>query len=446
MKSTGTSKEFEIKLSMYKLVKEWYELKHNRNNFPFIPNHTYIPASGKVFDDEEMAALMETCLDFWLTSGRFCQKFEQQFAKFLNVKYVILTNSGSSSNLLALSALTSPSLGNRALKAGDEVITVAAGFPTTVNPMIQNGLVPVFVDVELPTYNIDVSMLEKALSSKTKAIFAAHTMGNPFNLEKVAEFAKANNLWLIEDSCDSLGSTYQDRNIGTFGDIATFSFYPAHHLTMGEGGAVVTNNPALNKLLLSFRDWGRDCHCDTGKDNCCGKRFEQQLGDLPYGYDHKYTYSEIGYNLKLTEMQAAIGTAQLRKLNYFINKRKFNFEFLSESLKPFQDSLILPQRTPDSDPSWFGFLISVKENAGFSRNELVQYLEKNKIGTRLLFGGNLLKQPAYKNIKHRVVGELKNTDFIMNNTFWIGLYPGITEDMLRYMCTKIGDFVMYGNR
>jgi CDP-6-deoxy-D-xylo-4-hexulose-3-dehydrase len=442
MTFVNTSKDLEIKTDIFKLIKEWYELKHEKVNFPFIPGYTYIPASGKVYDDEEMMLLTESCLDFSLTGGKFSQQFEKNLASFLGIKHTILTNSGSSANLLALTALTSPLLNDRALLEGDEVITVAAGFPTTINPIIQNKLVPVFVDIELDSYNIDISQLENTINSRTKAVFIAHTLGNPFNLDKISEFCRNNNIWLIEDCCDALGSKYHDNYVGTYSDIATLSFYPAHHITTGEGGALLTNNDLLKKLIISFRDWGRDCNCGSGQDNCCGKRFQLQLGDLPYGYDHKYTYSHLGYNLKMTEMQAAIGVAQLRKLPYFINARKENFDLLYNGLKIHEDKLILPKKTLNSDPSWFGFLISVREDAGFSRNELVQYLEEKKIGTRLLFAGNVLKQPAYKNIKYLQSCVLKNTDFVMENTFWIGLYPGITQEMIKYMISKISEFIL----
>ncbi|OGI21608.1 MAG: lipopolysaccharide biosynthesis protein RfbH [Candidatus Melainabacteria bacterium RIFOXYA12_FULL_32_12] len=442
MSSVNTSKDLEVKTSILKLIKEWYDLKHDKINYPFIPGYSHIPVSGKVYDEEELMMLTESCLDFWLTTGRFSKQFETHLAKFLGIKYAILTNSGSSANLLAITALTSPLLGERALKEGDEVITVAAGFPTTINPIIQNNLVPVFVDIELGTYNIDASKLEEALSPKTKAIFIAHTLGNPFNLDKVVEFAHKNNLWLIEDCCDALGSKYGDKYAGTFSDIATLSFYPAHHITMGEGGALLTDNDLLKKSIISFRDWGRDCTCNSGQDNLCQKRFQWQLGDLPYGYDHKYIYSHVGYNLKATEMQAAVGVAQLRKLPYFINARKENFELLYQGLKIHEDKLILPGKTANSDPSWFGFLVSVREDVGFTRNDLVRYLEENKIGTRLLFAGNILRQPAYKNIKYRQVGSLENTDFVMNNTFWIGVYPGITREMIKYMTSKISEFII----
>jgi len=441
MNSVNTAKEVEIRTGIQKLIKQWYDLRHKNQNYPFIPGHTYIPVSGKVYDEEEMMMLTEACLDFHLTNGKFTAQFEASLEKLLGIKHAVLTNSGSSANLLAVSALTSPSLNEKALKPGDEVITVAAGFPTTVNPIIQNGLIPVFVDIDLNTYNIDISQLELALSPKTKAIFIAHTLGNPFDLDKISEFAKQNNLWFIEDCCDAFGTKYKGKYAGTFSDIATLSFYPAHHITMGEGGALLTNDDHLNKLILSFRDWGRDCWCGTGQDNCCGKRFEWQLGDLPYGYDHKYTYSHIGYNLKATDLQAAIGIAQLRKLEYFSYTRKRNFNLLYNALKQYEDKLILPELCKDADVSPFGFLISVREDAGFSRNELTRYLEDNKIGTRLLFAGNIVRQPAYKNANYRVIGDLKNTDFIMNNTFWIGVYPGITEEMIDYMVSKIRDFL-----
>lgn len=441
MSSINTSKDLEIKTNIQKLIKEWYELKHNRGNYPFIPNHTYIPASGKMFDEEELMLLTECCLDFWLTADRFCRQFEKNIANYTGIKYAMLTNSGSSANLLALTALTSPTLKERSLKPGDEVITVAAGFPTTVNPIIQNGLIPVFVDVELETYNIDITRLEEALSPRTKAIFVAHTLGNPFKVDEIAEFARNKNLWLIEDCCDALGARYNGNHVGTNADIATLSFYPAHHITMGEGGALLTNNSQLKKLILSFRDWGRDCCCEPGQDNYCKKRFEWKLGDLPYGYDHKYIYTHIGYNLKVTDMQGAIGVAQLRKLPYFIEARKKNFKLLYDRLKQFENKLILPKAEQKADPSWFGFLISVREDAGFNRNELVQFLEQNKIGTRLLFAGNIVRQPAYKDTNYRVVGSLDNADFIMRNTFWIGVHPGITDDMIKYIVSKFDEFI-----
>jgi len=403
----------------------------------FKPGITQVPVSGKVIDGNDLSAVVDSALDCWFTTGRFAEDFERKLARFVGVRCASLVNSGSSANLLAISALTSPKLGDRQLKPGDEVITVAAGFPTTLNPIIQNRLIPVFVDVTLPTYEIDVSQLEAALSERTKAIFIAHTLGNVFDLDAVSTFAKKHGLWLIEDCCDALGSTWKGQSVGTFGDIATCSFYPAHHITMGEGGAVLTDKPNLQVLIESFRDWGRDCWCDPGKDNTCGKRFDWQLGTLPCGYDHKYTYSHIGYNLKATDMQAALGASQIEKLPKFIARRKENFQYLSAKLKPVEECLMLPEATPGSDPSWFGFPIGVRENAPFSRDELIRALEEKKIATRLLFGGNLLRQPAYEGCQYRVIGELRNTDFVMNNVFWIGVYPGLTPEMLDYAAETI---------
>ena len=407
----------------------------------FIPGESPVPVSGRVFDAQDISYLVDSSLDFWLTTGRYAEEFEREFARFLGVRHAILCNSGSSANLLALAALTSGDLKERQLKPGDEVITVAAGFPTTVNPAIQNGLVPVFLDIELGTYNIDVRHLEEAISPQTKAIMLAHTLGNPFNLAAVMDVAKRHNLWLIEDNCDALGATYQGKLTGTFGDLATESFYPAHHITMGEGGCVITSNPKLKVLVESFRDWGRSCWCAPGVDNTCGKRFSWQLGDLPFGYDHKYMYSHIGYNLKLTDMQAAVGVAQLQKLPSFIEARKQNWRSLFEGLKPLEEFLLLPKPTEGSDPSWFGFLITVRPESPFSRNELIRYLESRKIATRLLFGGNLTRQPAYKDVPYRVVGDLKNTDLVMNQSFWIGIYPGITSAMIAYMVETIETFI-----
>jgi CDP-4-dehydro-6-deoxyglucose reductase, E1 len=417
--------------------------EYHQEAFPqkeFIPGSSAVPVSGKVFDATELQYLVDSSLDFWLTTGRFAAEFERKLANWMGVKYCLLVNSGSSANLVALTALTSPQLGDRRLHPGDEVITVAAGFPTTVNPIFQNQLVPVFVDIKLPTYDIDITQLEAALSPKTKAIIIAHTLGNPFNLTGVMQFADQHHLWVIEDNCDALGSVYQGGKTGTFGHLSTLSFYPAHHITMGEGGAVLTNDTKLKKIVESFRDWGRDCWCNPGVDNSCNKRFGWQLGDLPPGYDHKYTYSHIGYNLKLTDMQAAVGLAQLDKLSQFIEQRRKNFDFLYQQLQDLEDVLILPEATPDSEPSWFGFILSVRSDAPFTRNELVQHLEKNLIGTRLMFGGNLIRQPAYKDQKYRVIGNLDNTDYVMNNTFWIGLYPGLTEDMLKYTASIVRDF------
>ena len=413
------------------LVHEYYKVAFPTHKF--IPGENSIPYAGRIFDDEELVSLVESSLDFWLTSGRFAKQFEREFAEFFGLKHCLLTNSGSSANLLALSCLTSPKLGERRLRPGDEVITVASSFPTTVNPIIQNQLAPVFVDVTIPAYNVDVTQLEEAYSERTRAVILAHALGNPFDLAVVTDFVQRHNLWLIEDCCDAVGATYNGQKVGTFGDLATFSFYPAHHITMGEGGAVLTNSPLLKKLVASFRDWGRDCWCNPGKDNTCGKRFGWQLGDLPYGYDHKYIYSHIGYNLKLTDMQAAVGVAQLKKLPAFIKKRQENFQYLYDGLKDLEENFILPKATPNSNPSWFGFPLAVRPEAPFTRNEVTQYLEKHKIATRLLFGGNLARQPAYKSVQYRVVGELKNSDFVMNNVFWVGVYPGLSSEMLEYI-------------
>jgi CDP-6-deoxy-D-xylo-4-hexulose-3-dehydrase len=417
------------------LVKQYYAAEHTPK--AFVPGQSNVPVSGKVFDASELEHLVEASLDAWLTTGRFAAQFERDFAAFMGVRCGSLVNSGSSANLVALSCLTSPSLGDRRLRAGDEVITVAAGFPTTVNPILQNGLVPVFVDVQLPTYDVDVTQLDAAVSPKTKAMVLAHTLGNPFDLDTVTAFAAKHNLWLIEDCCDAVGSTYRDRSVGTFGALATTSFYPAHHITMGEGGCVLTQAPALKKLVESFRDWGRDCWCDPGKSNTCGCRFEWKLGDLPKGYDHKYIYSHIGYNLKATDMQAAVGVAQLKKLPAFMAARRENFAKLYSAVKDLDDIFLLPEATPHANPCWFGFPLAVRPDAPVSRNQVVQFLESRKIATRLLFGGNLLRQPAYRDIQRRVVGDLKNTDFVMNNVFWIGLYPGISEPMMDYMADML---------
>lgn len=408
---------------------------------PFVPGKTAVPPSGKLLGAEELQMMVEASLDGWLTTGRFNDEFEERLAKFLGVKYLITVNSGSSANLVAFSALTSPKLGDRAIKAGDEVIGVAAGFPTTVNPILQFGAVPVFVDVELGTYNIDVTKLEAAISPKTKAIMLAHTLGNPYNLDAITAICKKHNLWLVEDCCDALGSTYNGKLVGSFGDIGTVSFYPAHHITMGEGGAVFTNNEELKKIAESFRDWGRDCYCPPGKDNTCGKRFCWKLGTLPEGYDHKYTYGHLGYNLKITDMQAACGLAQLEKAPAFIQARKDNFKFLKERLASCEEFLILPEATVNSVPSWFGFPITLKDNAPVSRVELLQYLDENKVGTRLLFAGNLTRQPYMVGRNYRVSGELINTDIVMNSTFWIGVQPALTQEMLDYVATKIETYL-----
>lgn len=429
----------ELREQILELVAEYQRAAFPSGNF--VPGKTPVPVSGKVFDAAELQYLVDSSLDFWLTTGRFAEKFEHEFARFFGLRHAILVNSGSSANLLALACLTSPKLGGRRLRPGDEVITVAAAFPTTVNPIVQNRLVPVFVDVAIPTYSVEVSQLESAISSRTRAVIFAHTLGNPFDLSTVTSFVKKYDLWFVEDCCDAVGGTYQGRHVGTFGDLATVSFYPAHHITMGEGGCVLTDRPQLRNLVQSFRDWGRDCWCETGKQNTCGKRFQWQLGELPGGYDHKYIYSHIGYNLKLTDMQAAVGVAQLQKLPNFIQRRRRNFAALYEGLKSYEDFFILPQATEGAEPSWFGFPITVREDAPFKRNDLVQFLESRKIGTRLLFGGNLLCQPAYQDVPHRTVGSLENTNRVMKNTFWIGVFPGITERMIDYMLETFATFV-----
>jgi CDP-6-deoxy-D-xylo-4-hexulose-3-dehydrase len=384
--------------------------------------------------------MVEASLDGWLTTGRFNTNFEERLAAFLGIKCLLTVNSGSSANLIAFSTLTSPKLKERSIQKGDEVITVAAGFPTTVNPIIQFGAIPVFVDVKIPTYNVNEDLVESAITKKTKAIMLAHTLGNPFNVKRIKEICDKYGLWLIEDSCDALGSKFNNQYVGTFGDLATLSFYPAHHITMGEGGAVFTNIKKLERIAESFRDWGRDCYCEPGKDNTCNKRFAWKLGDLPFGYDHKYTYSHLGYNMKITDMQAACGLAQLDRLDNFINMRKENFNFLYKNLKDLNDFLILPEAEKNSEPSWFGFPLSLRENNKYNRNDLINYLNNNKIGTRLLFSGNLIKQPYMKDVNFRVHEQLKNTDFVMNNTFWVGLYPGLSNKHLEYSILKIKNF------
>jgi CDP-6-deoxy-D-xylo-4-hexulose-3-dehydrase len=440
LKSTSSDcqREQELRSTVFSAVKDYYA--HKFQTCPFIPGETYIPVSGKVFDEQELIHLVDSSLDFWLTTGRYALEFEEKFAEWMGVKHCLLVNSGSSANLLALTALTSPKLGDKRLVPGDEVITVAAGFPTTVNPIFQNQLVPVFVDVKLPSYDIDVEKLELALSARTRAIMVAHTLGNPFNIEAVMDFARKHDLWVIEDNCDAVGSVYQGRKTGTFGDLATVSFYPAHHMTMGEGGAVLTSDTRLKKIVESFRDWGRDCWCAPGVDNTCQKRFGWQLGDLPFGYDHKYTYSHVGYNLKMTDMQAAVGVAQLDKLEGFIKRRRENYQYLSDNLADLNEFFDLPQAIPHSEPSWFGYPIYIKESAPFSRNDLVRYLEEKRIGTRLLFGGNLLRQPLYHGLNYRIVGVLSNTDQIMRNAFWIGVFPGLNNEMLSYITNTIRIF------
>ena len=432
----------DLRKQILELTRQYYQSKWPEKTFQ--PDKDTVPVSGKVFDAEELVNLVDSSLDFWLTTGRYAEQFEREFAHYMRSRFALLVNSGSSANLLAVTALTSPLLGERRLQPGDEVITVAAGFPTTVNPIIQNGLIPVFLDIDIPTYNIDVSHLEAAISERTKAIILAHTLGNPFNLDAVKEITQKYNLWLIEDSCDAVGAEYNGQKVGTFGDLATVSFYPAHHITMGEGGCVLTNRPILKRIVESLRDWGRDCWCAPGVDNTCGKRFNWQLGDLPFGYDHKYTYSHVGYNLKLTDMQAAVGVAQLQKLPQFIEQRRENFAYLYAALQPLEEFLILPEPTPNSNPSWFGFPITVRETAPVSRSVLVEYLESHKIATRLLFGGNLLRQPAYKEVKYRVVGNISKTDTVMNQTFWLGVYPGLDKPRLSHIANCINQ-VMTGN-
>jgi len=424
------------------MVGEYY-----RDAFParaFVPGSSPVPVSGRVFDEQELELLVESALDFWLTTGRFAERFEREFAKFTGVREAVLVNSGSSANLLALTALTSRKLGDRRLQPGDEVITLAAGFPTTVNPILQNGLVPVFVDIDIPTYNVDAGYLETALSARTRAVMFAHTLGNPFDLDAVATFAAKHSLWMIEDCCDALGSTYRGQKVGTFGDLATVSFYPAHHITMGEGGCVLTNQPLLRTLVESFRDWGRDCWCAPGNENTCGKRFGWQAGQLPCGYDHKYIYSHVGYNLKATDMQAAVGVAQLQKLPFFIEARKRNFAYLKAGLKDVVEQFILPEATANSDPSWFGFPLLLRETAAFSPQALIEFLHGRKIDTRQLFGGNLVRQPAYADRNYRVVGDLGNSDRVMNRTFWIGVYPGLTPAMLDYVLESINEMALKG--
>lgn len=408
---------------------------------PFVPGESAVPVSGKVYGAHDMQMLVDSSLDFWLTTGRFNAAFEERLSARLGVKHALTTNSGSSANLLALSSLTSHYLRGDALKPGDEVITCAAGFPTTVNPALQYGLVPVFVDIDIPTYNIVPSMIEAAVSSKTRAIMIAHTLGNPFDLAEVMRVAEKYGLWVIEDCCDALGATYDGKGVGTFGDIGTLSFYPAHHITMGEGGAVFTDKPRLARVIESMRDWGRDCWCAPGMDNTCGKRFGRKLGDLPRGYDHKYTYGHAGYNLKITDMQAAVGLAQMDRLEEFIAARKRNFALLIEGLKPLENVMILPEATPNSNPSWFGFPITLREDAGFAREDLTRHLDKKKIGTRLLFGGNLIRQPYMKGREYRVAGDLTNANIVTDRTFWVGLYPGLSPDHIAYMVDTITGFV-----
>ncbi len=432
------SQDAELRSRILTSVKEYINFKPKDL---FVPQETWVRYAGRVFDDTEYLNLTDAMLDGWITSGKYTEKFELELSNYLDLYSTTFVNSGSSANLIALSSLTSESLGNKKLNHGDEVITVASGFPTTVNPIIQNGLNPVFIDVEMGTYNINPDLIEDAITSKTKVIMVAHTLGNPFNLDKIMKIKEKYDLYLIEDNCDALGSTYKGKKTGTFGEISTISFYPAHHITSGEGGAVNTNDVKLERIIRSFRDWGRDCYCETGASDTCGMRFTQKFGELPLGYDHKYVYSNIGYNLKATDLQAAIGYAQIKKLNEFINARRENFKFYYEGLKKYEDLLIVPKWDSVSVPSWFAFPLTIRKNSPFSRNQIVDYLERNKIMTRSLFAGNLLKHPAYLNISKRVSGELLNTDYIMNNSFFIGVFPGINKDMREYVLNKFIEFL-----
>jgi CDP-6-deoxy-D-xylo-4-hexulose-3-dehydrase len=431
--------EQELREKILSMAEQYAEKFHKPRDFE--PGVSAVPVSGKVIGGEEMRSLVDSCLDFWLTGGRFNKKFEQLMRPVLGRKTVLTCNSGSSANLLAMTSLTSPILGERALQPGDEVITCATGFPTTINPAFNNNLVPVFLDVDIPTYNMKVDALEEALTSRTRAIMLAHTLGNPFDLNTIMEFARKHDLFVVEDTCDALGATYDGKKVGTFGDVGTLSFYPAHHITMGEGGAVYCDNVKIKRALECLRDWGRDCWCDSGMDNTCKKRFDWQLGELPHGFDHKYTYSHLGYNLKITDMQAAVGLAQIPKIDAFVAARRRNYSFLRNELKRFEDLFILPEATPNSEPSWFGFPLTVRRRSGISRDELVKYLNDNKIGTRLLFGGNLLKQPYMLGRKYKTSGEIVNADIVMHDTFWIGVYPGLDEASLGYIVEKIADFV-----
>jgi CDP-6-deoxy-D-xylo-4-hexulose-3-dehydrase len=429
----------ELRRRILDLVREFHAAGEAAG--PFVPGETPVPVSGRTFDADELAHLVDASLDFWLTTGRYADEFERRLARWVGVRHAILCNSGSSANLLCVAALTSPLCGARRLRPGDEVITVAAGFPTTVNPMIQNGLVPVFLDVQLETANVDPGGLEEAIGPRTRVVMLAHTLGNPFDLDAVLAVARRHDLWVVEDNCDALGSTFRGRATGTFGDLASVSFYPAHHITMGEGGCVLTSEPLLKRVVESFRDWGRDCWCAPGKANTCGKRFDWQLGQLPHGYDHKYTYSHVGYNLKLTDMQAAVGVAQLAKLPAFVAARKRNWQRLRDGLADLEEFLVLPRATAGSDPSWFGFLVTVRPEAPFSRADLVRHLEDRRIATRLLFGGNLTRQPAYRDVPYRVVGELTNTDRAMAGSLWIGVYPALRPEMLDYVIEVFHEYV-----
>lgn len=429
----------KIKKEIFSKVKEYYQVNFKAREF--IPGKTKINYAGRVFDDKEIINLVDSALDFWLTEGKYCEEFAVKISEYLSIENVILANSGSSANLLAISALTSEKLKDRRLIPGDEVITVAAGFPSTVAPIIQNNLIPVFVDVDIPTYNINVENIEKAIGEKTKCIFIAHTLGNPFNITAVKEIADKNGLWLIEDNCDALGSKFQNKYTGTFGHISTMSFYPAHHITTGEGGAVATDDELLAKIIRSFRDWGRDCYCSGGENNTCGKRFSQQFGTLPYGYDHKYVYSEIGYNLKMTEMQAAIGSAQMEKLEFFCDRRRENFKTWSEIFGKYHQYFIIPEASGSSDPAWFSFIVTLKPDCPFNRKEITSYLDENLIETRNLFAGNIIRQPSFLNKQYRVFGELINTDYIMNNTFFLGTYPGMIKEMFDYSEGVLDSFI-----
>jgi CDP-6-deoxy-D-xylo-4-hexulose-3-dehydrase len=428
-------------LNNQQLIESVREIARKNTNKIIIPGENYIPVTGKVLDEDDILLGVDSMLDAWLTAGRYSEEFERKLARYMGSRFSFLVNSGSSANLLAFYALTSPKLGDRAIKPGDEIITVAAGFPTTINPMLQFGCIPIFLDIDIPSYNIKADQIESAITPKTKAIMLAHTLGNPFNLDIVMTIAKKYNLWVIEDDCDSLGATYNEKKTGTFGDLATLSFYPAHHITMGEGGAVLVNNAQLKKITESFRDWGRDCWCPPGKDNTCGERYCQKLGDLPEGYDHKYTYSHIGFNLKATDMQAALGLSQLNKADAFIEKRRLNHKLLYNKLKPLEEYFILPEATENSNPSWFGFMLTIRDGVHINRNKLVEYLENNKIGTRLLFGGNLTKQPAYKNSTYRLLNSLENTDKIMNDGFWLGVWPGLENNHYEYIVKNLNEYI-----
>jgi CDP-4-dehydro-6-deoxyglucose reductase, E1 len=434
----------DLRVSIMELVGQYSDLAHATK--PFVGGKSAVPVSGRVFDSSDVQSLVDSALDFWLTAGRFNDAFQASLAKRVGARYAMTVNSGSSANLVALSALTSPLLRDRRIEPGSEVITAATGFPTTVNPAITQGMVPVFVDVDIPTYNIIPDLVEEAITPKTKAIMVAHTLGNPFDASRLSAIAKKHNLWLIEDCCDALGATFDGRHVGTFGEIGTLSFYPAHHITMGEGGAVFTSHPALRRAMETFRDWGRDCYCEPGKDNTCQRRFDWQLGDLPYGYDHKYVYSHLGFNLKITDMQAAVGLSQLEHLDGFIAARRRNFDLLKRGLKSLEQFFVLPEATANSDPSWFGFVLTVRDDAPFKRDDIVRHLNDRKIGTRLLFGGNLVRQPYMKDRNFRTHGSLANSDRIMSQTFWIGVYPGLGEEHIAYMLEVISEFCLAQGR